>query len=131
MINELRDIVHKNAIEKGFWHSGFTPNIPEKIALIHSELSECLEALRKDKFASKKHLDTFLYEDHSKESILLQPDKKFLFEQSIKNTFEDEMADVIIRCLDLCGYMNINIEAHILAKMEYNKTRPYKHGKSF
>lgn len=39
-----------------------------------------------------------------------------------------ELADAIIRILDYCGYAGIDIEAAILQKHEYNKTRPYRHG---
>lgn len=39
-----------------------------------------------------------------------------------------ELADVIIRVLDYCGYAGIDIDAAISQKHEYNKTRPYRHG---
>lgn len=39
-----------------------------------------------------------------------------------------ELADCIIRILDTCAFMSIDIERAIRAEMEYNKTRPYRHG---
>lgn len=39
-----------------------------------------------------------------------------------------ELADVIIRIFDYCGYAGIDIDAAITQKHEYNKTRPYRHG---
>jgi len=51
--------------------------------------------------------------------------------RSVKNSFEDEMADIIIRVMDLCGAMNINIDWHIEQKMKYNLLRPYKHNKAY
>jgi NTP pyrophosphatase (non-canonical NTP hydrolase) len=40
-----------------------------------------------------------------------------------------ELADVIIRICDTCGQYGIDLDRAIRLKMEYNKTRPYKHGK--
>lgn len=39
-----------------------------------------------------------------------------------------ELADAVIRILDYCGHVGIDIEKAIEIKHEYNKTRPYKHG---
>jgi NTP pyrophosphatase (non-canonical NTP hydrolase) len=56
---------------------------------------------------------------------------RMCFENYIKNSFEDELADVVIRIMDLCGYLHIDLEAHILAKMQYNATREKLHGKRY
>lgn len=47
------------------------------------------------------------------------------------DNFKEELADVAIRLFDLCGGLEINLEWEIAKKMEKNKNRPYKHGKSF
>jgi NTP pyrophosphatase (non-canonical NTP hydrolase) len=49
----------------------------------------------------------------------------------VKDTFEDEIADTVIRLLDLSEGLGIDIEKHIRLKLEYNKTRPHKHGKKY
>lgn len=46
-----------------------------------------------------------------------------------KEKMAEELADIIIRTLDLAEGFDIDIEKEVLQKMEYNKTRPYKHGK--
>jgi NTP pyrophosphatase (non-canonical NTP hydrolase) len=45
-----------------------------------------------------------------------------------KVKFAEEMADVIIRALDTCYALDIDIDAAVAAKMEKNKARPIKHG---
>ena len=125
MIKELAKAIHANAKQKGFYEE--PKNIAEILCLIHSEVSEALEALRKNKFIDKKNkVDSdFLLKE------LNINDWNEHFNHHIKDTFEDEMADVIIRVLDLCEYMKIDIEWHINAKMRNNELRPYKHNKRF
>jgi len=104
-ISELQGAIHKNAVEKGFWEGG-DRNDGESIALIHSELSEALEALRSGNPESEKLGAPFTH-------------------------VEEELADAIIRILDLAGGRGWDIEGAVEAKMEYNAGRPYKHGREF
>ncbi len=43
-----------------------------------------------------------------------------------RHGFKEELADVIMRVFHLCGIFGIDIQAEILKKMEYNKTREWK-----
>ena len=128
MLNEIRDAIHNNSVVKGFWNEPNT-NITEKIMLVVTELSEAVEAMRKldvnelivgivqcNEIISD--FDTTGYSEHN-------------FKTFIKDSVGDEFADSIIRILDLCGRLGIDIEGHIKYKMEYNSTRPYMHGKTF
>ncbi len=49
-LDALSAILHETAIEKGFWEDEVTYNvIGNKLALVHSEVTEVLEAIRKNK----------------------------------------------------------------------------------
>lgn len=123
MLNELAKQIHDNNIEKGFYEK--EKNIGEMLCLIHEEVSEALHSDRVDSYCT---LDSDqikdLYAFHG-ESFL---DNYIGF---IKGTFEEEMADIIIRVLDLCKYKAIDIESHIYAKIRYNTLRKYKHGEKY
>lgn len=98
---------HSQAESSGWWDEE-NWNIAEKLALIHSEVSEALEEIRKPGD-----------EDHS----ILH------FDESGKPVgFVSELADVIIRIADLCGKMNIDLESAVTEKMLYNAMRTRRHG---
>lgn len=50
------------------------------------------------------------------------------FRHNDQANFAEELADTIIRVLDLASGMGIDVESEILAKLEKNKQRGYKHG---
>lgn len=128
-INKLVKKAHDNAVDKGFYDIEGTGmidtkrNISELLMLIVSELGEAQEALRNN-FRAAIH--TFERDINTIGHFSVP-----VFKECIKDSFEDEIADTFIRLADLCGYLNIDIEKHIKYKMQYNATKPRKHGKEF
>jgi NTP pyrophosphatase (non-canonical NTP hydrolase) len=102
-INELARQANRMAVDKGFWERIPSDPLPTKLALIHSEISEALEAYRNN----------------------------LPFETVINGKPEGigvEIADAVIRLCDLAGHYGLDLEGIILRKMAYNESRPFKHG---
>lgn len=118
-LNDSAKTILNNNIEKGFNNPNY--NVGELLMLVTSELGEALESHRKGKFSD---WELFL-NDASKIGDVES------FKLHIKDTFEDEIADAVLRLLDLSARLNIDLEKHINAKVEFNKTRPYLHGKNY
>ena len=124
-LNEASQIIHEASKQKGFYEK--PREIGTLLMLIVSELSEALEADRKNRHADFEAYEIKLNSEPNR-VFVKQPS---LFQEYIKDTFEDEIADAMIRLFDLCGYLNINIEKHIDLKLKYNQGRPNKHGKNY
>lgn len=104
-INDLRDIIYTGNVEAGWWTNlktgegiprGDVTNILAKLALVHSEVSEALEGARKN-----------------------LPDDKLPHRPMI----EVELADAVIRILDLAGHERLDIAGAIIEKLYYNAKR--------
>ena len=120
-LNDAARLIHANNVEKGFWDE--PKNVGELLMLVTSELGEAMEAHRKNKFADVVKFNEFTEEGQEE----FEPN----FKRYIKDTFEDEIADAIIRLLDLSAGLGIDIASHILHKVKYNTTRPRLHGKLY
>ena len=133
-LNELSKQIYEGNKLRGFDVS--KENIGQTLMLVVSELAEALEADRKDK---RKMLNAFEQDlGYAKLSISdFETENencdwlKNRFETTVKDTFEDEIADSFIRLFDLCGGLGIDIEEHIDLKLRYNSTRSFKHGKRY
>jgi hypothetical protein len=123
-INMLADAVHRNAKEHGWWDED--RGGAECIALMHSELSEALEAQRNTSIVSEWEEAGDSYTLNGR--IYDRPADKHL--PHLPNEAV-ELADCIIRILDYAVARNLPVVAALFDKHEYNKQRPYKHGKEF
>lgn len=104
-LDALSAVLHETARDKGFWDGEYSyDKVGNKLALVHSEVTEVLEAIRKNQGSEK---------------------------------VVEEMADVIIRLLDIYAAMRNEEEIiHSLDevlenKLNKNKERPKLHGNLF
>ena len=102
-VQNISELIHEWAKEKGFWDKPL--NDGEKLCLIHSEVTETLEAVRQKEIPP---------------SIC-----------GLKNLAEEECGDIVIRVLDYAEAKGYNIGKAVIEKMKYNESREYKHGKKF
>lgn len=112
----MQEKVHELAVSKGWWEGTLkgasgpretrmgANDFGAKIALIHSEVSEALECARGGAFYMG-------YEDSGKPCGL-----------------PSELADIVIRTMDIAEAMGIDLWDAIEKKHEYNKTRSHRHG---
>lgn len=81
-----------NVTTPASWNDQY--KIPSVLALIHSEVSEGLEAFRKDDVAN----------------------------------FTEEMADTIIRIIDMTHGLGLDVGTAVIQKLDVNRNRGYRHG---
>lgn len=104
-LTHLQQIIYRGNVEAGWWHN-ITTGVPHpkgdvtlalsKLALVHSEVSEAVEGVRKG-----------LMDDHLKDRPMA----------------EVELADAIIRAFDLAGHEGWDLAGAIVEKLYYNASR--------
>jgi hypothetical protein len=105
---------HQNAKAKGFWDK--KRNMKELFMLVVSELAEALEADRSGLHttAAKEYIETAVNEP-SFDGL----NYKKWFEETVKDTFQDEWADTPIRLLDFAGRKDISIVPEQISWLEF------------
>jgi NTP pyrophosphatase (non-canonical NTP hydrolase) len=99
---------HATATEKGFWDQD--RNFGELLMLVVTELGEAMEDYRKGNGPSETWFEPG---SDGRDKPCGIP---------------SELADVVIRIADICGAHQIDLQAAIMEKLAYNRTRPYRHG---
>lgn len=105
-LNNLRDEAYSIAKANG-WHEEEHSD-SHCLMLIITEIAEAVQADRKE-----KHADIAKFKEWQGNSLPLSEEtrtRRFRedFEEYIKESVEDELGDVIIRCLDLCGVKGLD-----------------------
>lgn len=112
---EQQRAVNDLALEKGFYDEAskmpLHAAVAEKLCLIHAEISEALEDIRK--------------------TGVIPEAEQILIHASKPAGFTVELADAVIRIMDLAEWLKLPLAEAIEKKHAYNKTRAYKHGKAF
>lgn len=105
--NALRDRAYKCVCDHGFHDTKLSDG--HSLCLVISELMEAVEADRKGKYF--KGISTFERE-FNRYSALVDENKRFecAFEKYVKDTVPDELADAVIRLLDLAGSLDISLD---------------------
>ncbi len=165
---ELQKMIHEAAIAKGWWpelkgaalcrdHEEVQDmrdkiNVGEKLALVHSEVSEANDSLtvaeiglynirrKVQEIVSAEVLGIAdgkfrLADIHSAISRALEAARQPVMLQDehcpVFTNFAIELADAVIRIFNLCGAFGIPLGEAIFAKVAANAERPYRHGKRF
>ncbi len=129
ILNKLAKEIHENAMAHGWWED--KRSFAEIVALCHAELSEALEEERdghpnawymcmKNPTPSAHNCEVCPFDG---EGGCLQPEIELKPEGRAV-----ELIDCIIRILDWMGHEQVDVDMLMRRKMDYNKTRPYRHG---
>ncbi len=112
LLTHLASILHQAQVDKGFWEdfeNNWLTMIDRSLMLIVGEVAEAHEEYR----SNNDPLHVYYRENGKPEG------------------FSFELADVLIRTLDLAAALGIDIGAVVAEKHAFNKTRPHKHGRLF
>lgn len=129
-IKSVAEQTYATACEKGWWPKsrGDTTleEISNKLMLTVSELAEALEELRDGQ------LDTYYTLEHEdggvKFRMPIPEGEEIRCPPAKPEGFGIELADAVIRIFDLAEHLGIDMGEMLMIKMNYNKSRPFRHG---
>lgn len=114
-LNELRDRAYKNACEHGFHEQEYSDD--HYLMLVICELAEAVEADRGNNWNRrakvdwfKKKMETSLICQGLDPTISKERGYEVAYNETIKGSIEEELADAVIRLLDFAGLRGINLE---------------------
>ena len=108
---DMSDEVYRYNLEKG-WEPDPDRTFGDECALLHSEVSEALEAYR-----------TWRFEDMTN-TLYNNPIADLPKPEGVGSEF----ADILVRLLHYAKTHDIDLEYEFDRKMDYNRLRPYRHG---
>jgi NTP pyrophosphatase (non-canonical NTP hydrolase) len=113
-VNQMAIEAHQLSKEKGWYDKPETEAeyVARCCANMHGEISELWEALRKNQLRS----------DCDKADEM---EARHLIRLSC---VEEELADIVIRAMDMAERLNIDLGRAIINKHAFNETRQYRHG---
>lgn len=113
VIDELAKVISEDNEAKGFWDNiEHEFQIPRKLVLIHDEVSEAVQVHRSRFGDGPDNKRTGMTDDQEAE-------------------FSEELADIVIRALDLAGFYKLPVGKLLVEKLDRNRDRPPKHGKRY
>lgn len=122
-LNAIMRECYQTAKDHG-WHDGEERPLPEAIALMHSELSEALEEHRKGKPVTK----VYFTKPPKPPWWRFEARRKWKEMAAKPEGIASEYADTIIRIFDDAYAREIPLVTALFLKMNYNKSREYRHG---
>lgn len=134
-LNALAQRCYNQAADKGFHENDADNNPAERLALIASEVFEAFEDVRAGRPLDKNYYtydgDEYVWDEENAEWWTNEGYVLTEVNAPKPEGVPSELADVLIRVLDLSVEWGIDIEAAVEEKLAYNATRGFKHGKQF
>lgn len=130
-INNLSKEIYQANKEKGFWEDRIS--IPLHIEASSNDYGDLifdpLEVLAVEKAFNAQMLALI----HSEISEAMEADRKDLMDDKLphRKGLEVELADAFIRVCDMCAGLGLDLGGAVVEKLAYNETRPHKHGKQY
>lgn len=122
MLNELKNEIYDDAMKHGLWDEDYLlKTFVNSDSLRDSGLLQIYKIVNTEQEMRRVHatLRVFVENQELLETVL----------EEEEDHFTEELADVIITALSAAGYLGIDIDKAVQAKMEINRGREWRHGK--